>query len=144
MQSPYLPDSQRFVTLSLLLRERLEQSKDLECIVYEMSQGRSRERTLDDRGRIKNLFQGAVPVQPKALRGSVYPGDQQVAEAHDTVVVQLHTLDIFDADRSTKGREPIASSVPCVAVFLPANLTHDLLVQTDVKRTPTRAERHGE
>lgn len=137
LQCPYVPDSQRFVTLSLLLREYLERSKDIECVVFDMSQGRARERTLDEKGRIKNLFQGAVPVTPKPLRGSIYAGDQKIADGRDTVVVQLHSLDIFDSDQAKKDGTPLAASVPCIAVFLPADMSHDLLVQTDVRRAPT-------
>lgn len=134
MQIPHPADSQRFTTLSLMLRELIDARGDADCVVYEMSQGTARERSVDDKGRIKNLFQGAVPVA-KRERGRIYPGDQKIAEACDgRVVVQVHTLDIT----KQKGGAKIATNVPSLAVFLPAGVSQALFAQTSVPRTRRR------
>src|SRR5262249_48940350 len=93
------------------------------CRVYRMSPEEARERGLGADGRISNLFQGANPVEPRNLRGSVYPGDRDLHAANQ-VTVQIHMLTLTDAD----GRA-LAVEVPVVAVWMPARLGAGWIVQ---------------
>lgn len=120
-------DSAQFTLLQLLISEHVAKHPDAECLVYLMSAGELRERGLNSKGEITNLFQGAHP--SKATKnlsvGDIYPGDREIATAHTCTVIQIHRLEI-------KGeREKItASDVPTIAVHVPANALGSLLVQS--------------
>jgi hypothetical protein len=122
-----LEDSQRFAALQILLDAIVKKSKDAVCAVYYMSRGGDdqtfmRKRSLDNRGRIKNLFQGPVPVEA-ANRGSIYPGDREIGP--DNIVrIQVHHLNIHDEDDAL-----LAEDVTAVAVCVPEELARELLVQ---------------
>ncbi|MBN67298.1 MAG: alpha-1,4 polygalactosaminidase [Rickettsiales bacterium] len=108
-------DTQEITGVLLQLSNALETDPNERCVVYRMSPGYPRSRTVDQNGRIRNLFQGAAPVNPPALRGSIYPGDREVHEA-EHVTVQLHFIDI------TQDNETVAQNVPVVAIWIPRRM----------------------
>lgn len=112
-------DSQRFTGLLLQVGAHLEANPEATCTVYQMSNGRVRRRTVDDTGAIKNLFQGAN------FDGSdvTYPGDRNIRGAFG-LTIQIHTLSV----RDNSGTE-LASGVPAVAVWVPAAMGAEWLVQ---------------
>jgi hypothetical protein len=116
-------DSQHQIGLLLQLAIALEDNRDEPCSVYYMSRGLRRERGVADTGKIAtNLFQGAAPSKPKALQGSVYPGDFNI-RANDAVNIQIHNLDL------TRDGQPTIENVPVIAVWLPQRLRKPWLVQ---------------
>jgi hypothetical protein len=121
-----LEDSQRFTGLQILLDSLLKNVPDAMCAFYDMSRGVNpafiRKRSLDNKGRVKNLFQGASPVSA-ANRGSIYRGDRELGP-EKVVRVQIHHLDIYDEDE-----RPVADDVTAVAVCLPKDMADDILVQ---------------
>jgi hypothetical protein len=126
-------DSSELLLLQVLLSERLDEEPGLTCTVYQMSAGRTRVRSLNARGQILNLFQGAAPPRPTSQHqvGDIYPGDREIAKRHNTVVIQVHSLDIKLPD------EQVISSVPAIAVHIPASLARDLLVQDQPMQNPS-------
>jgi hypothetical protein len=116
-------DSQHQIGLLLQLAITLEDNRDEPCSVYYMSRGLRRERGVADTGKIAtNLFQGAAPSRPKALQGSIYPGDFNI-RANDAVTIQIHSLDL------TRDGLPTIENVPVIAVWLPQRLRKPWLVQ---------------
>ena len=108
-------DSQRNTGLLLQLSKAIELNPDEVCTVYRMSGGRGRERGIDEDGEMStNLYQGAAPVYPKALRGTVYPGDHSI-RTQDNVTIQIHTLNL------TRNDAVVVENVPVIAV-VPARL----------------------
>lgn len=116
-------DSSELLLLQVLLSERLEEEPGMTCTVYQMSAGKARERALNPRGQILNLFQGAAPSKPTVQHqvGDIYPGDREIATQHTGVVIQVHNLDI-------KG-DQVIRNVPTIAVHVPAALARSILVQ---------------
>ncbi|PKL40407.1 MAG: alpha-1,4 polygalactosaminidase [Spirochaetae bacterium HGW-Spirochaetae-1] len=120
-----LSDAQNFLAIIILLRNFLENSfSDEECSVYYMSQGINRERKLDAKGELVNLFQGAYPVNPKEIRGSIYAGDRYI-HSNDNITVQIHMLNILDNDKKLIYDNPVAN----IAIFLPERLKTNVLIQ---------------
>ena len=115
-------DSQRNTGLLLQLGKALEQNPDEVCTVYRMSGGRRRQRGIDEDGEVTNLFQGEAPVQPRALRGTVYPGDRNIRH-NDNVSVQIHNLDL------TRDDVVAVENVPAIAVWVPARLARAWIAQ---------------
>jgi hypothetical protein len=126
LQVTHPSDSAQFTLLQLLLGEHLERSPEAECVVYEMSSGKLRERSLNSKGEVTNLFQGAHPSKAKGevKVGDIYPGDREFAAAHPCTVIQIHWLVI-----KGENGQAIASEVPTVAVHVPAEASNSLVVQ---------------
>lgn len=119
---PDFEESQTYLTHLVLLRRLLDERPDSLATVYLMSKWAERERSVDEKDRIVNLFQGALPVTPKNQQGSIYPGDRRLRDT-DAVTVQLHNLQI------TKDGRIVARRVPTVALSMPDGLSADLVVQ---------------
>jgi Z1 domain-containing protein len=116
---PAPEDSQRLTALLILIQDFLEEHPDEECSVYVMSGGAIRKRGLDENGDIKNLFQGPNPDRT----GAIYPGDRQIRNGIG-LTIQVHRLSLEDES----GKE-IANDVPVLAIWVPAEMGHDLVVQ---------------
>jgi hypothetical protein len=124
-------DSSEFTVLQILLAELLDRKPAQECLLYVMSQGHARERTVDEEGAIKNLYQGAAPTKPASDVGRVYPGDRKLV-ASDAPTIQIHYLDVYNAPESARARAKgglLASDIPTIAVHLPIAVAEDLLIQ---------------
>lgn len=116
-------DSQRNTGLLLQISKAIEANPDEVCTIYRMSGGRRRERAVDEDGEMStNLYQGAAPVYPKELRGTVYPGDQLIRD-QDNVTIQIHTLNL------TREGPVVAENVPVLAVWVPARLGRAWIAQ---------------
>ena len=116
-------DAPDFSAVELAIQWHLRKNPHLTAAVYRMAAqrpplpgGGRRRRQIDDDERIVNLFQGEAPVKPVRLRGSVYPGDRRI-HAEDAVTVQIHDLDLTDADQQLQ-----RGHVPAVAVWVPNSM----------------------
>ena len=115
-------DSERNTGMLLQLERALAESPDELCTVYRISPNARRTREVSEDGELANLFQGAYPVDPPALRGSVYPGDRYIRDS-DAVTVQIHTVDLH------MNRRLHTSGVPIVAVWTPSRLARSWISQ---------------
>ena len=115
-------DSQHNTGMLLQLSYALENNPDELCTVFRMSRHLRRQRGVDESGNITNLFQGEYPVHPREQRGEVYPGDRAIRD-EDIVSVQIHTLNL------TKEKNVIMENVPVIAVWVPARLSQDWVIQ---------------
>ena len=118
-------DAPNFSAAELAIQWHLKSHPDATASVYRMAAQRSRlpgggkrRRQIDDQGRIVNLFQGAAPVHPVNLRGSVYPGDRRI-HAPEAVTVQVHDLDLTN---STSPPSLLKGHVPAVSVWVPSSM----------------------
>ena len=93
------------------------------CFVYRMSKGKERARSVNDDEEIPTLFQGANYADPEH-KDMVYPGDDGI-RADSGLTIQIHTLQVRQKDRGSV----IASDVPTIAVWVPAEMANDWLVQ---------------
>ena len=109
-------DSVQFTGLLLQLRTYLDDHPNEQALVYRMSGGRIRERSLADNDKIENMFQGKNP-----LHGPVtYPGDRNIFD-ENLLSVQIHTLRI-------KG---VNLDATALAVRLPKSMSKGVLVATE-------------
>ncbi|HED12884.1 MAG TPA: alpha-1,4 polygalactosaminidase [Gammaproteobacteria bacterium] len=115
-------DTQEITGVLLQLSHALEQNIDETCVVYRMSPGYTRSRSVDVNGKVRNLFQGAAPVNPPALRGTVYPGDRSIHEPED-ISIQIHFVEL------TQNKEVVARAVPVIAVWVPRRFELPWVVQ---------------
>jgi hypothetical protein len=98
--------------MMLQIRTALDEFPELECDLYLMSGGRTRERAISAAGSIDQLFQGANP-------GTGYPGDREIRDP-ERFTVQVHHLDLHHRDRN-----PAQSNVRVVAVHVPEPFRKD-------------------
>ncbi|RRA49307.1 alpha-1,4 polygalactosaminidase [Acidipila sp. EB88] len=119
-------DSQEFTGMLLQIDKALEENPEELCRVVLMSPGERRTRGVNEEGEVTNLYQGAYPVNPPAVRGSIYRGDQSVCFP-DIVTVQIHQLDLFQENDGIRLR--VASDVRVLATWIPARLAKGWLVQ---------------
>jgi hypothetical protein len=115
---PRLEDSQNFVQLLRLIQKRLISHPTDTCSVFLMAIGDRRRRDYEN-NQIEQLFQG---VQYDSQRQVTYPGDRKVV-ASQGITVQMSYLDLG------KPNTLIAQNVPMIAVWVPAVLAHDAVVQ---------------
>lgn len=119
-----LSDAQNLLGILVIGRNVLRESPNAVCTVYEMSQGRQRDRALNAQAQIPNLFQGAYPVNPPERRGEVYPGDREL-HPDDQVTIQIHRLNLLNRET----RETLYEDIVNVAVWVPSALAGDVLIQ---------------
>lgn len=135
-----LRDSQSFTGLLLQIGRHLEQHPDGVCRVYVMSHsgGKWIRRThqVNDDDEIENIFQGEYPVNPIEskdsiyMRGSIYPGDRRILDK-ELLTIQIHRVQVLSSDRT----RVLGDDVPVIAVWVPAAMGHEWLVQDQVDRT---------
>lgn len=119
-----LDDAQDFLGVLVILSRQIEQNPNATCIIYQMSGGQPRRRTLNANGKIPYLFQGAAPVNPPSRRGAIYPGDSEI-HSPDEVTIQLHILDLH-----TSRTEPVAfPATPNIAIWIPQSMAGDVIIQ---------------
>jgi Z1 domain-containing protein len=116
-------DSQLFTGALLQIDNHLQANPDATCTVYQMSKGAERMRSVNDDEQIPTLFQGANYADA-AHHDEVYPGDDRIHSA-DELTIQIHTLEVREKNRGPV----IAGHVPAVAVWVPAAMKRDWLVQ---------------
>jgi hypothetical protein len=118
-----LRDSQRFTGVLLQVRSYLDRVPTASCSIYRMSPSYERERTLNSEDEIRQLFQGAYPVDPLERRGTIYPGDREI-RALDGITIQLHKVTITSGSGSIR-------DVPVVAMWLPDESARPWFVQDE-------------
>jgi hypothetical protein len=116
-------DSQLFTGAMLQIDDYLQDHPDATCTVYRMSGGSERLRSVNDDDEIPTLFQGANYADA-AHRDEIYPGDDRIRSV-DGLTIQIHTLEVRQKNRGPV----IARDVPTVAVWVPAVMARDWLVQ---------------
>lgn len=116
-------DSQLFTGVLLQIDSYLQSNPEVSCAVYQMSKGNNRMRSVNDNDEIPTLFQGANYADA-AHHDEVYPGDERVRSARG-LTIQIHALEVRQSNRGPI----IASKVPTVAVWVPASMRRDWLVQ---------------
>lgn len=109
MRMPRLADSERYYGLLLQLTRQLQDVPDEECVIYQMSKGANRKRTLNDVGEIPTIPQGPDPEKD----GSIYPGDTRIRDPA-RVSIQIHDLRVVSLD----GQNAV-EHVKAVAVWVP-------------------------
>jgi hypothetical protein len=110
-------DSVGFTGLLLQLRTYLDDHPHELALVYRMSGGRDRVRSLDtNTDKIDNLFQGKNPLTGPVI----YPGDRRIFD-DQLLSVQIHTVRI-------RGQESHAAAI---AVRLPASMSRGVLVAAE-------------
>ena len=92
-------------------------------MVYRISPGAPRTRTLKNSGEVTELFQGRSPKWEPELGNQAYPGDRAYCDG-EWVSVQIHMLTL-----RKRGGGTVASDVPVVAVHVPERLRKQLLFQ---------------
>jgi hypothetical protein len=107
-------DSIDFAMLRVLLQSAVDAKGSVPCRLHQMTQvvpggGRSKYRSLDDRGHPVKLFQGK-----NEKHG--YPGAEKI-KAIDAVTVQIYQLELRDGE--AKG-ETLAYDVPVLAIWVPS------------------------
>jgi hypothetical protein len=125
-------DSQQFTGLLLQVKEFLDRNPSAPSNVYLMcwtsEKGQtSRQRTLDENSEIVTsgaFFSGASVESKRFTRGEVYPGDREIVVTNE-LSIQIHLLDLLNRQDGTV----IAARVPAIAVWMPAEMGTDLLVQ---------------
>lgn len=122
LRTTWPSDSQRFTGLLLQVGAYLDANPGATCTVYQMSSGRVRRRSVDAAGEIKNLFQGAN----YDGNDTTYPGDRSI-RGRTGLTIQIHTLSV----RDDSGNE-IAGNVPAIAVWVPAEMAAEWVVQDGV------------
>jgi hypothetical protein len=115
-------DSALFAGLLLQVGRYLEQHPDAVCTVYQMSQGHSRERSINADGEIPNLFQGANYDESVTPPQAVYPGDREI-RIDGQMTIQIHTLEV------KKETQVLAGDVPALAVWVPKTMAAAWLSQ---------------
>lgn len=107
-----LVDSVLFTGLLLQIGRYLEDHPTATCTVYRMSDGNTRERSIDQDSQIPTLFQGANFDRTVDPPVKIYPGDREI-HTDDTLTVQIHTLRVLD------GPAVVLDDVPAIAVWVP-------------------------
>ena len=120
-------DTNEYVGLLVTLGAALESDPDTLCTIIQMGPKKGRRRrSINDDGRISNLFQGAYPVE-KAVRGTIYQGDRS-ARSTRQLTVQLHRLRLTDGDgNDVQG----AGDVPVIAAWVPRDVARGFVVQDE-------------
>ena len=108
-------DTQDITGVLLQLSRALDANSNEQCVVYRMSPNFRRRRAVDMNGQIRNLFQGAAPVNPPESRGAIYPGDLAIHEPED-VTVQVHFIEL------SQDGKIVAQNVPVIALWIPRRM----------------------
>ena len=123
-------EADKWTKLRAMLGRVLDDDPDAQAVVYLMSGGVPRQRGINPTGRVKQFFQGAFPVNPLNLRGSIYPGDRELA-VDGVVTVQVRRLNLTNDEDVV-----VATDVPFLAVKLPATGVRPVVTQNQVGQLP--------
>lgn len=114
-------DAQINIALLLQIKKIVEKNPEEECVIYKMSSGLSRSRTIALDGSVTELFQGAHP-NKVAGENEIYSGDRLIRDK-EKITIQVHNLTLKD------GVNTIIKDVPVLAVFIPSKFAKTILVQ---------------
>ncbi|WP_227440308.1 Z1 domain-containing protein [Methylobacterium sp. W2] len=108
----------KWTGLHAQLAHMLEEDSDTMAIVVLMSPGERRERGINPASRVKQFFQGEAPVKPLSARGSIYPGDREIADDR-YVTIQVYRLNLTRGIKEDK--RVVAEDIPFLAIRLPSS-----------------------
>ena len=118
MQFKRWADTEKFTQVHLQIAIYLDSHPDELCTVYYIrNKNNPRERNLNEKAEIPELYQG-----PSLGTEEGYPGDRQM-KASRGVTVQIHEITVIHLDGKT------VPNVPTVAIWLPRNMSADMLIQ---------------
>jgi hypothetical protein len=118
-------DTQEMTGLMLQLSKALEADESETAVVYRMRPAYRGARDVDSSGRItsiRRLLQGPTRIGPGGSRQYSYPGDMAFRDA-ECVSVQIHRYDL------RRDGQIVARQMPVIAVWVPARLRLDWIVQ---------------
>lgn len=107
-------DSKTFTSLKSVVGIYTDELPPEDAYVYLIKKGVSRERTLNNKEEIKQLYQGSN-------KKTGYGGDRQI-KVSDSISIQIHILDIKNTD---------FKSIVNVAVWIPTRLSQSLISKED-------------
>ena len=116
-------DAQNMTGLLMQLSDSLERNPSETAFVYQMRPEASSERSVDNNGRVNQVFQGPTRVRGSSNQQYSYPGDRDFRD-EDRVSVQLHCFNLRN-DRD----QLVARNMPVIAVWVPKRMRLDWLVQ---------------
>ncbi|MEI6045137.1 MAG: Z1 domain-containing protein [Chloroflexota bacterium] len=118
-------DSTRHTGFLIQIGKYIQDHPSEKCVVYVMSKGYQRERTLEANDELnqKILFQGAQP--DKATKTAKYPGDREKKEV-DKLTIQIYLLTLKRPDGSTE------QGVPVIVVWVPSKMSAGVYSQDHV------------
>lgn len=132
-KTPHPRDSQEMTGILLQVRAYLDANPTAVATIYLMSWEPGKPQHKRERGvrstqdfeltTARALFQGANPSSGAAV-GSVYPGDEAIRD-QENLTIQIHRVQINDRENNTV----LAEEVYALAVWVPAAMTRDTLVQ---------------
>lgn len=95
----------------------IEHHPEEECTVFLMSQGKLRDRSIENAttNKIPHIWGGPTPGRKGYKRGELYPGDTHIREKQG-VTIQISILNVT---RDRRGKEVIAGNVPAVTAWIP-------------------------
>jgi hypothetical protein len=108
-------DSTVLAGMLLQVGRYLDNNPGARCTVFQMSQGATRVRDLDDSDEIPTLFQGANYDHSTTPPLMLYPGDREIRVASE-LTIQIHTV------RVERNSNLVADRVPVVAVWVPRTM----------------------
>lgn len=108
-------DTSDITGVLLQLSNALEKNQFEKCTIFHMSPNYQRFRTVRDNGSIPVLFMGAAPVNPKSMRGTIYPGDSHMRD-DDLVTIQVHFVDLKQEDVI------VEHCVPIITIWIPKRM----------------------
>ncbi|GJM23435.1 MAG: hypothetical protein DHS20C15_33500 [Planctomycetota bacterium] len=118
LRYPDFEDGQRWVGTLIVIDRLLHEDPQATCALYKMRPSVASMRTLNDKGRIEQLMQGA-----HQSRREVYPGDRRIHS--DPVTIQIHELDLTESGSST----PAWAGVIVTPIWLSRSARRDLISQ---------------
>jgi hypothetical protein len=116
-----LEDSQKFGPLLRLIQIHLIENPGATCTVFLMAEGVRRRRDYQD-DRIRQLFQGRQYATQGGERIITYPGDRDIRSPQG-ITLQISYLDLGEQGSL------IAENIPIIAVWVPADIARDTLLQ---------------
>lgn len=115
-------DSIDYAARLIAIQNALSESPVEKSSIFLMAAGEPRRRSLNDEGKIPELFQGRTP-----LNGPIaYPGDTHVRD-ENIVSIQIGFLDIMEGTRGSA--RDLHLGVPIIAIHIPLRLTTTVLDQ---------------
>ena len=124
----WLRDSMEFTGLLLQISNYLETHPRALCTVVHMDpHGARAVRSLDESGKVLNLFQGANYDNSQQPRVETYPGDREIRDPAN-LTLQLHHLPRIN-DHPGPGGSPVASNVWLIAVHVGMGMDAGWVVQ---------------
>ena len=115
-------DRYSYLGLQLQVEDHLARYPESRSMLYVMSKGEQRERTVNAHGEILQLFQGKNPRTGPVI----YPGDREMCD-RGMLTVQVHRLTL-----KTEAAAAATRDVPAIAIWVPHAMAEEWVVQTNV------------